>query len=85
VLLGLWQVLPQVDVLAANDAHMLMLEELDVARTHETVDHESNKPMHVRIDHTVPFKNLCKTALLAVECCCVRVPAKMSFERTSSG
>ena len=58
MLLDLRQVQSQVDMLAANYGHMLLLEELDVIGSHETIDHEANEPMQVGIDHPVPLKNL---------------------------
>ncbi len=58
VLLGLWQVQSQVDVFAPNDGHMLVLDELDIAGSHEPVDHEANEPMQVQVDLPVLLKNL---------------------------
>ena len=45
VLLGLWQVQPQVDVFGSDHSHVLVLQELDVAGTHEAVDHEAYQPV----------------------------------------
>jgi hypothetical protein len=55
VLLGLRQVQSQLGVLAPNDGDMLMLKELDATGSHQAIDHESDEPMQVRIDHPVPF------------------------------
>jgi Ca2+-binding RTX toxin-like protein len=67
VLLGFGQVQSQVDVFAANDGDMLVLEELDVAGPHEAIDHEPDEPMQVRIDHAMPFKNLTAAAVFLGE------------------
>ena len=67
MLLGLGQVQSQVDVFAPNNGHMLVLEELDVAGSHEAIDHEADKPMQVRIDHAMPFKNLTAAAVFLRE------------------
>ena len=50
VLLGLWQVQPQVDVFGSHNSHVLVLQELDVTRTHKAIDHKADQPSQVRAD-----------------------------------
>ena len=50
VLLGLWQVQPQIDVLGSDHRHVLVLQELDVTGTHEAIDHKTYQPSQVLTD-----------------------------------
>jgi hypothetical protein len=50
VLLGLWQVQSQVDVLGSDHRHVLVLQEFDVTGTHKAIDHKANQPSQVRAD-----------------------------------
>ena len=50
VLLGLWQVQPQVDVFGSDHSHVLVLQEFDVAGTHKAIDHKAYQPSQVRAD-----------------------------------
>ena len=50
VLLGLWQVQSQVDVLGSHNGHVLVLQELDVTGTHKAIDHKAYQPSQVLTD-----------------------------------
>jgi len=47
VLFALWQVQPQIHMLAAHHSDMLVLQVFDVAGTHKAVDHELDQQVQL--------------------------------------